>query len=96
MLFLSGDGVPQISQDLFSDAMQDIDISDKRYWPQPKIAANAIEKVVSLCHKGVLSGAQPDAYNIIASSTLQWESLTTAHGELNLGSILSSPTSLHQ
>ena len=86
---LSGGGVPQISQDLVSDAMQDINVHDKVYWPQPtgKIAANVIDQVVSLCHEGILSGAQPDAHNTIDPSSSTWDWLTTAHGELSLASI---------
>ena len=56
----SGDGIPQISRDLVSDAMQDIDVRCKLYYPNPvrKVVANHTEDVVSKGHEGVLSGAQ--------------------------------------
>ena len=69
--------------------MQDIDKDCKLYWPNPagKITADITEKVLSMCHEGVLSGAQPDAHNTIDPSSSTWDLLTTARGELSLASI---------
>ena len=86
---LSGDGIPQISCDLVSDAMQDIRIETKVYSPKPaaRVTANTTEEVVSKCHQGVLSNAQPDAHNTIDQSYPMWELLTGSGGELMPGSV---------
>ena len=52
-----------------------------------KDSANILDEVVSLCHEGILSSAQPDAHNTIDPSSSTWAWLTTAHGELSLASI---------
>ena len=73
---LSGDGIPQISRDLVSDAMQDIDVRCQLYHPNParRIAANNTEVVVPKCHEGVQPGAQPDAHNTILARLMQFGS----------------------
>ena len=72
-----------------SDAMQDIDVRCHLHHPNParRLAANNTEDVVSQCHEGIQSGAQPDPHNTIDSSYAMWE-LLTGGTELRLSSIL--------
>ena len=85
----SGDGNPQISRGLVSDAMQDIDVSCPLYRPSPtrRFAANNTEVVESQCLEDVKSGALPDAHVTVAPHHRIWDLLTDSGTELKLSII---------